>query len=68
MPDWYSQNVDWILGSIFLSGAMVSTGTGKTLARGSGWVYRAKDPSTFWWVVAIYFVAGVLFIGGYLLS
>jgi hypothetical protein len=68
MPDCYSQNVDWILGLIFLSGAMVSTGTGKTLPRGRGWVYRAKDPSTSWWVVAIYFVAGVLFIGRYLLS
>jgi hypothetical protein len=68
IPDWYDQNIDWILGLIFLCGAMVSTGTGTTLARGAGWVYRAKNPSAFRWVVAIYYVAGVAFIGRYLLS
>ena len=58
----------FILGVIFLSAAVVSTCTGKTIARYKGWVYRAKEPSDFWWGVAIYFLAGILGIGIYLHS
>ena len=68
IPDWYEQNIDAILGLVFLCGAVASTGTGKTLSRGQGWIYRAKEPSTFWWIVAIYYVAGVFFIARYLLN
>jgi uncharacterized protein (DUF2236 family) len=28
-----------------------------------GWIYQAKDPFTFWWIAAGYFVLGVLAIG-----
>jgi len=38
--------------------------TGKTFYRGL--VYRAKDPSEFWWLVTIYFLGAVLFIGHFL--
>jgi len=41
-------------------GAVVSTCTGKTLARPRGLVYRAEDPSDF---VTVYFLGGALFIG-----
>jgi hypothetical protein len=49
-------------------GAVVSTCAGKTLARGSGWIYRAKEPDVFWWAVAMYYLRGVLFIALYLLD
>jgi hypothetical protein len=56
------------IGIISLSVAVVSTCTGKTLARGSGWVYRAKEPDVFWWVVAIYYLGALLFVVLYLLN
>ena len=55
-----------ILGFASIFGAVVSTCTGKTLARFRGLVYRAKDPSEFWWVVTIYFLGGVLLIALFL--
>ena len=30
------------------------------------WVYRAIEPRQFWWVVAMYYVGAVLFIGIFL--
>lgn len=68
MPDWYSQYICLILGVISFSGAVVSTCAGKTRVQFFGWVYRAKEPNVFWWVVAIYYLAGVLFIGTFLLN
>jgi cytochrome b561 len=68
MSEWHSQYIYLILGVITLSGAVVSTYTGKTWARFGGWVYRAKEPNDFWWVVAIYYFGGVLFIGIFLLE
>ena len=66
MPDWYSHYIYLILGVISFSGAVVSTCTGKTRARFSGWVYRAEEPTQFWWVVTIYYLGSVLFIGIFL--
>ena len=60
-PDIYS-----ILGVIFFSAAVVSTCTGKTIARYAGWVYRAKEPTQFWGTVAIYYLGAVLSIGIFL--
>jgi hypothetical protein len=57
-----------MIGIISFSWAVVSTCTGKTLARGSGWIYAAKEPSTFWLVVAMYCLAALLFLGLYLLN
>jgi hypothetical protein len=66
MPDWYSHYIYLILGIISFSGAVVSTCTGKTRARFSGWVYRAQEPVVFWLVVATYYLGGVFFIGIFL--
>jgi hypothetical protein len=72
MPDWDSllnpKFIYFILGFIFLSAAVVSACAGKTIARYKGWVYRAKEPSDFWWGVAIYFLGGIFCIGIYLNS
>jgi hypothetical protein len=57
-----------ILGVIFLSLAVVSAFTGKTIARYKGSIYRAKEPIDFWGTVGIYFVGSILFIGTYLHS
>ena len=66
MPDWYSHCIYLILGLILFSGAVVSTCTGKARTRFSGGVYRAIEPRQFWWVVAMYYVGAVLFIGIFL--
>jgi hypothetical protein len=69
MLDWQSQlppSSLLILGIISFSGAVVSTCTGKTRARVGRTIYRATEPSTFWWVVAIYYVGSLLFVGLYL--
>jgi hypothetical protein len=68
MADWWSHYIYLILGVISFSGAVISTYTGKTRGRFTGWVYRAKEPDVFWFAVAVYYVGGVLFIGGFLLS
>jgi hypothetical protein len=69
MPDWHSQlppSILLILGIIFFLGAVVSTCAGKTSARTGRMIYRAKEPSTFWWVVTIYYLGALLFVGLYL--
>jgi hypothetical protein len=71
MPDWHSQlppSSLLLLGSIFFLGAVVSTCAGKTSARSSRMIYRAKEPSTFWRAVAIYYLSALLFVGLYLLN
>jgi hypothetical protein len=52
-----------ILGVITLSAAVASTCTGRTWVRFDGWVYRAKEPYAFWWVVATLYLGSILFIG-----
>jgi hypothetical protein len=54
-----------LLGFLFLIVAGISTCTGKTLTRGQGLVSRAKEPKTFWLLVAAWFLAGIVFIGGF---
>jgi hypothetical protein len=46
--------------------AVLSTCSGKALTRGQGLVSRAEDPKTFWWVVAMWYIGGILFIGDFL--
>jgi Mn2+/Fe2+ NRAMP family transporter len=56
-----------VLGVIFFLAAVVSTCTGKTYARYvRGPASRAKNPSEFWWTVAIYYIAGICFIAYFL--
>jgi hypothetical protein len=51
-----------LLGFLFLIVAGISMCTGKTLTRGQGLVSRAKEPKTFWFIVAIFFLAGIVFL------
>jgi hypothetical protein len=66
MTGWWSQNNDLIIGALFFTGAVTSTLTGKTLARPGRIIYRAKDPSDFWWVVATYYFVALFFVCLYL--
>jgi len=68
MPDWYSHHIYMILGVLFFFGTVVSTCPGKTSARSGRMIYRAKEPSTFWWVVAMCYLGALLFVGIYLLN
>jgi len=69
MVDLYSflkpQTAYLLMGGILFSAAVFSTFTGKVSARFS-WVYRAKEPIVFWFLVAAYYLAGVCFIGYFL--
>lgn len=56
----------FMVGVAFLAAAVVSTCAGKTIARYRGWVYRTKEPSEFWGVVAIYYLGAIVCIGIYL--
>jgi hypothetical protein len=55
-------NVFRILGIFFLFIAALSTLTGKTSGRTRRMISRAEEPRNFWWIVVIYFAAGVGFI------
>jgi hypothetical protein len=67
MPDWYSHHVYLMLGIICWSGGMVSTCIGKTWAPHAGrTIYHAKEPSTFWWVVAVDYIFALVFVGVYM--
>jgi hypothetical protein len=45
--------------------ALVGAHTGKVWAKFQGWVYRAKEPKWFWFLVAVYFLIGGGLIGCY---
>jgi hypothetical protein len=51
-----------LLGFLFLIVAGISLCTGKTVTRGQGLVSRAKEPKTFWFIVALSFLSGTLFL------
>ena len=55
-----------ILGVISISAAVVFTCTGRVWVRFNGWVYRTKEPRSFWGEVAAYFLVGLFFIGYFL--
>jgi hypothetical protein len=62
MPNWWNSQVSFFtIGLIFLFGAVVSTCTGKTLARFRGVIDRNKEPREFWWTVTIYYLAAIFF-------
>jgi hypothetical protein len=50
------------LGLVFLIVAGISMYTGKTPTRGC-LVQRAEEPKTFWWLVAMWFLGGTVFVG-----
>lgn len=70
MPNWNapirSPYLFLILGVISISGAAAFTYMGKVWVRFNGWVYRAKEPKTFWWEVVLDFLIGVVFVGYFL--
>ncbi len=67
MPDWYSHHIYLILGIITFSVGVLSTCIGKTWGPHAGrTTYRAKEPSTFWWLVAMHYLSAVFFVGLYL--
>ena len=55
-----------ILDITSICAAAIFTGTGKVWVRFNGWVYRAKEPRSFWGEVAAYLLAGLCFIGFFL--
>jgi H+/Cl- antiporter ClcA len=69
MSDWYSllrpPYIYLILGVISFFAAVVWTCTGRARTRFQGWVYPSKEPTQFWWVVAMYYLGGVLFMANF---
>jgi len=55
-----------MIGIAFLAAAVVFTCTGKAYGRFGVSASRAEGPTQFWWSIAIYYLAGVIFIGIYL--
>ena len=55
-----------IVGVISFSLGTVWTCTGRAWIRFHGWVYRAEEPTDFWFVVAMYYLIGVFLIGYFL--
>jgi hypothetical protein len=53
-----------LAGLFFLMVAGISMCTGKAPTRGQGLVSRTTEPKTFWWIVAVSFLAGMVFILG----
>jgi hypothetical protein len=63
LPNFYL-----FVGAVLLASTVASACTGKTIARYNGWVYRTKQPGTFWFCLAGYFLLGVYFIALFLSS
>ena len=66
-PGWWSHQIEspyyfLIIGVILFFLGLVRTCTGKASTR-CRWVYRSQKPTEFWWVVAMYYLGAVLFIG-----
>jgi hypothetical protein len=56
----------FLLGSLLLVVAVIETFTGTAITRGQGLVYRTKDPKTFWLLVAISYIAAIVFYAEFL--
>jgi hypothetical protein len=70
MTTWHSQlppHILAVVGLLSLLAASVFTFTGKVWVRFNGWVYRAKEPRTYWEEVAAYGVVGVALVASYLM-
>jgi hypothetical protein len=55
----------FLLESFLLLVAVIETFTGTAITRGQGLIYRAKDPKTFWWLVAISYIGSIVFYAGF---
>ena len=56
----------FFLGSILLIVAVIEIFTGTAITRGQGLIYRAKDPKTFWLLVAISYIAAIFFFAAFM--
>jgi hypothetical protein len=56
----------FLLGSVLLLVAVIETFTGTAITRGQGLIYRAKDPKTFWFLVAISYIGAIVFYAEFL--
>lgn len=70
MIDHFSYLIDHqhrflLIGILLLVVTAVFTVSGEALERYRGLVYRSKEPKRFWWDVALYFGAGLFFVGLY---
>jgi hypothetical protein len=52
-----------IFGIVSLILALYATCTGEAWARWGRVIQRAEDPKRFWWLVAVYCLGSVVFIG-----
>ena len=53
----------FILGVIFFAAGVISTCARKIFGGFGGWAYRDKNPSKFWWTVAVLYAGSALCIG-----
>lgn len=51
-----------LLGAILLLVAAISMCVGKTITRGQGFVSRAEEPKTFWGIVGLSSLAGIVLV------
>jgi hypothetical protein len=56
---------DLLLGIALLALGTMETLTGQSLAGYGKTANRADDPSKFWWIVAITYAGGLIFLGRY---
>ena len=70
MVDWSrpirSPYLFLIIGVFSISAAVAFTCTGKAWVRFYGWIYRAKEPRSFWWEVGLDYLIGTSFIAYFL--
>ncbi len=51
-----------VVGVALIASTVASLITGTTIARYSGWVYRAKQSGSFWFGITVNFLLGIYFI------
>lgn len=65
-PDWLhrplSPNGDFVFGVALIFATLAAVYAGKMPARFGGWIYRAEEPKTFWFCVAVTFLLGAYFV------
>jgi len=64
--DWWSRpmspNMDFFFGVALFAAVLASLYSGKTLAKYQGWVYRTKEPGTYWLCIVAYLLLSAFFI------
>jgi hypothetical protein len=64
--EWWSRpmspNMDFFFGVALFVAVLASLYSGKTRAKYQGWVYRAKEPGTYWFCIVAYLLLSFFFI------